>query len=473
MKQYKKLAINTFLFTLGNIGSRSISFLMLPIFTRYMIPEDYGKLDVINTTVSLLVPILSLQIIEAIFRFAVESRVDHKNRDLLSTATLFSLIAFALSLFVHPILMRIAVFSQYSTYFYVIFYLTILNGLLKQYIRGLEKIKLYVFSDILYSLVFAVSNVILLVVLKLGMKAYLVSNIVALSCASLLIILVASLYKQIRLKIDKSLLKEMLAYSVPLIPNGIMWWIVTASDRYIVTYFLGYESTGIYSVAARFPSLLTVLYGIFFQAWQLSAMEEYGKEDYGIFFGKVFGVISSVMFLSSSLLFVIIKPFMGVFVGKAYSESWKYVPFLFLGAVFNTFASFYGVNYTASKKTIGAFSTSVIAAGVKIVSILALIKLLGLQAASISSLLAYSSMWLARIYHTKKLAQTKVDRNRLILSSVLLMAQALILLLVKKSIIMYTLQGITLVILLLLQWKYLWQILRFGRALFQERVERV
>lgn len=65
----------------------------------------------------------------------------------------------------------------------------------------------------------------------------------------------------------------MLAYSVPLIPNGIMWWVVNASDRYIIGYFLGYEATGIYSVAAKFPTLLTMLYGIFFQAWQLSAME--------------------------------------------------------------------------------------------------------------------------------------------------------------------------------------------------------
>lgn len=438
-----------------------------------MVPEDYGKLDVINTTVSLLVPILSLQIIEAVFRFAVEFRKEQKSEDLLSSALLFSTVAIVFSLSLYPVLIKISVFSEYSTYFFAIFYLTILRGIVRQYIRGIEKIKLYVLSDILYSLVFVISNLILLVGLKLGIKAYLLSNIFALLVSSLFIIVFSGLYKQIRLKLNKTLLKEMLAYSVPLIPNGIMWWIVTASDRYIVTYFLGYESTGIYSVAARFPSLLTVLYGIFFQAWQLSAMEEYGKEDYGVFFGKVFGVISSMMFLSSSLLFLIIKPFMGVFVGRAYAESWKYVPFLFLGAVFNTFASFYGVNYTASKRTIGAFSTSVVAAGVKIVSILAAIKLLGLQAASISSLLAYLSMWLARIFHTRKLVQTKVDRNRLILSSVLLVAQALILLLVKKSIIMYTLQGITLVILLLLQWKYLWQILRFGRALFQERGTRV
>lgn len=469
MKQYKKLAVNTFLFAIGNIGSRSISFLMLPIFTRYMIPEDFGKLDVINTTVSLLVPILSLQIIEAVFRFAVEFHREQKNEDLLSSAVLFSTIAIVFSLSLHPILTKINVFSEYSTYFYAIFYLTILRGIVRQYIRGIEKIKLYVLSDILYSIIFVISNLILLVGLKLGIKAYLLSNTVALLVSSLFIIVFTGLYKQIRLKINKSLLKEMLIYSVPLIPNGIMWWIVTAADRYIIAYFLGYESTGIYSVAARFPALLTVLYSIFFQAWQLSAMEEYGKESYSIFFGRVFGVISSTMFLSSSLFFLIVKPFMDVFVGKAFAESWKYVPFLFLGAVYNTFASFYGVNYTASKKTIGAFSTSVVAAGIKLMSILILIRFLGIQAVSVSSFLAYLSMWLARIFHTRKLTQVEIDKKHLTISSILLICQALVLLFVETTILMYMLQGIIVAILLVLQRKYLKQVFQFARSLFHER----
>jgi O-antigen/teichoic acid export membrane protein len=222
-------------------------------------------------------------------------------------------------------------------------------------------------------------------------------------------------------------------------------------------------------VAARFPALLTVLYSIFFQAWQLSAMEEYGKESYGIFFGRVFGVISSTMFLSSSLFFLIVKPFMDVFVGKAFAESWKYVPFLFLGAVYNTFASFYGVNYTASKKTIGAFSTSVVAAGIKLMSILTLIRFLGIQAASVSSFLAYLSMWLARIFHTRKLTQVEIDKKHLTISSILLICQALVLLFVETTILMYMLQGIIVAILLVLQRKYLKQVFQFARSLFRER----
>ncbi|MEO0275108.1 MAG: oligosaccharide flippase family protein, partial [candidate division WOR-3 bacterium] len=428
MTQYKKLAVNTFFFALGNVGSKGVQFLMLPMFTRYMVPAEYGKLDVINTTVSLMVPILSFQIIEAIFRFAVECRVQQRNRNILSTALIFSTMSFLFSIFLYPVLRNLSIFADYGIYFYVIFFLTILNGIVKQYIRGLEKIKLYVVSDIFYSVIFALSNFLLLVVFKLGIKAYLLSNVISLMCATLLIFFAAQLYKHMYLKIDRQLLKEMLSYSVPLIPNGIMWWIVNVSDRYIITYFLGYEATGVYSVAARFPALLTVFFGIFFQAWQLSAMEEYGKENYTSFFSSVFSVVSSIMFLVSSVLFSIIKPFMGIYVGRSYVESWKYVPLLFLGAVFNSFAGFYGVNYTASKKTIGAFFTSMIAAAIKILTILLLIKSWRIQAASFSTMLAYLTMWIVRVYHTKRLVNVYLEKDHLIVSFALVLTQVVLLL---------------------------------------------
>ncbi|MEO0275062.1 MAG: oligosaccharide flippase family protein, partial [candidate division WOR-3 bacterium] len=429
MTQYKKLAVNTFFFALGNIGSKSIQFLMLPVFTRYMIPAEYGKLDVINTTVSLMVPILSFQIAEAILRFAVDCRVQRENRNILPNALIFLVSTFLLfSLFLYPMMKNISVFNEYSFYLYTLLFLTILNGIVKQYIRGLEKIKLYVASDIFYSAIFALSNLVLLVTFKLGIRAYLLSNIISLMCATLLIFFAARLYKHVNLKIDNQLLKEMLVYSIPLIPNGIMWWVVTASDRYIISYFVGYEATGIYSVAARFPGLLTVFYGIFHQAWQLSSMEEYGKEDYGEFFRKVFNVTMSVMFFGSSLLFLAIKPFLQVYVGQAYVESWRYVPFLFLGAVFQTFSFFFGVNYGNSKKTIGAFYSSVIAAIVKIVTILLLIKSWRIQAASFSTMLAYLTMWIVRVYHTKRLVKVYLDKNHLIVSFALVLTQVVLLL---------------------------------------------
>lgn len=99
LSQYKKLATNTFIFALGNLGSKAISFLLLPLFTHYMLPEHYGKLDVINTTLSLFLPFLSLGISEAVLRFSVNESDTLKTKNVLGNAvTLTFLSTFALCL---------------------------------------------------------------------------------------------------------------------------------------------------------------------------------------------------------------------------------------------------------------------------------------------------------------------------------------------------------------------------------------
>ncbi|MEM2146385.1 MAG: NosD domain-containing protein, partial [Candidatus Jordarchaeaceae archaeon] len=128
------------------------------------------------------------------------------------------------------------------------------------------------------------------------------------------IFIAGRVYRYIRFGIDVQLLKEMLRYSLPLVPNGLMWWIMNVSDRYMLTFFLGYSATGLYSVSAKFPTIISLLYGIFFQAWQLSAMQEFGKEDFEVFFNRVFQIISGGLFIITSWFLVFIKPFMHIIV---------------------------------------------------------------------------------------------------------------------------------------------------------------
>ena len=74
-------------------------------------------------------------------------------------------------------------------------------------------------------------------------------------------------------------MKEMLVYCIPMIPNSIMWWITDASDKYMIAFFVGVSSNGIYALAKKIPSVLSMLHSVFFQAWQLSAVEESEAKD--------------------------------------------------------------------------------------------------------------------------------------------------------------------------------------------------
>ena len=469
MNQYKSLIKNSFLFAIGSIGSKAISFFMLPLYTRMLTTSDYGQLDILQTTISLLIPLVTFQVVEAVFRFSVDMRDKDSASKVLTNGIFLCLIGMLITLLLFPIFNNFEPFATYTTMFYLIMFLTIFHGIIKQFVRGLEKIKTFVAADLIYTGSFVTFNIVFLVNLRMGLRGYFLSMVLAHLVAIIVLIIFGNVFKYLNLKsFNKKLLKTMLIYSIPLIPNGLMWWVMNVSDRYILTYFLGFDATGIYSVSYKFPSLITLMNSIFFMAWQLSAMQEYGKEGYDNFYKNIFGVLSSFLLLITAVVLLILKPLMSVFVADAFYESWKYVPLLLVGTVFQAFSSFFGTNYTASKKTKGAFTTSVYGAIVNIGINLLLIPIWGIQAAAFSTMLAYLTMWLLRLFDTKKFVKIKIDWKSLIFSIVLIGIQIVGLYTITNTITFFIVETILILVMLFIQRKYIKQVYNFGMNLLAE-----
>ena len=469
MNQYKSLIKNSFLFAIGSIGSKAISFFMLPLYTRMLTTSDYGQLDILQTTISLLIPLVTFQVVEAVFRFSVDMRDKDSASKVLTNGIFLCLIGMLITLLLFPIFNNFEPFATYTTMFYLIMFLTIFHGIIKQFVRGLEKIKTFVAADLIYTGSFVTFNIVFLVNLRMGLRGYFLSMVLAHLVAIIVLIIFGNVFKYLNLKsFNRKLLKTMLIYSIPLIPNGLMWWVMNVSDRYMLTYFLGFDATGIYSVSYKFPSLITLMNSIFFMAWQLSAMQEYGKEGYDNFYKNIFGVLSSFLLLITAVVLLILKPLMSVFVADAFYESWKYVPLLLVGTVFQAFSSFFGTNYTASKKTKGAFTTSVYGAIVNIGINLLLIPIWGIQAAAFSTMLAYLTMWLLRLFDTKKFVKIKIDWKSLIFSIVLIDIQIVGLYTITNTITFFIVETILILVMLFIQRKYIKQVYNFGMNLLAE-----
>lgn len=442
---------------------------MLPLYTRMLTTSDYGQLDILQTTISLLIPLVTFQVVEAVFRFSVDMRDKDSASKVLTNGIFLCLIGMLITVLLFPIFNNFEPFATYTTMFYLIMFLTIFHGIIKQFVRGLEKIKTFVAADLIYTGSFVTFNIVFLVNLRMGLRGYFLSMVLAHLVAIIVLIIFGNVFKYLNLKsFNKKLLKTMLIYSIPLIPNGLMWWVMNVSDRYMLTYFLGFDATGIYSVSYKFPSLITLMNSIFFMAWQLSAMQEYGKEGYDNFYKNIFGVLSSFLLLITAVVLLILKPLMSVFVADAFYESWKYVPLLLVGTVFQAFSSFFGTNYTASKKTKGAFTTSVYGAIVNIGINLLLIPIWGIQAAAFSTMLAYLTMWLLRLFDTKKFVKIKIDWKSLIFSIVLIDIQIVGLYTITNTITFFIVETILILVMLFIQRKYIKQVYNFGMNLLAE-----
>ena len=303
-----------------------------------------------------------------------------------------------------------------------------LGGVLSYYARGAEKVKDLSFSSVVSSLVSILCNIYFLVVLDAGLLGYFYASIIgsAVQCAYLLVS--TRPLKEHRLKrTDRQLEKDMVSYSSPMIANAISWWINNASDRYIVTWLCGVAANGVYAVSYKIPSIISVLQQIFGQAWTISAVKDFDKDDKDGFYIKVYDLYDAVLVLACSLLIFLDKPLAKFLFANDFYSAWTYAPFLMISTVFSGMAAFVGGLFSALKKSKSFAETSVASAAINTIGNLVLVPILGPFGASISTAVGYFVMLVMRLRTISKDVELAVNYKRDFLSYGLLVLQALLL----------------------------------------------
>lgn len=427
MGRYRKLMNNTMMFAIGNLGNKFIGFFLVPLYTFYLSTSEFGTIDLLITTTSLLLPIFSFGIYDAVLRFVMDTK--ERSHKILSNSLLVVLIGTLLGILCYPILKSIQIADSYLVYFYLLLFFQAVNAVFLQYIRAMNKMKLFMISSLLTTIVTLLLALLFLKYYQLGIIGYLLSLLGANFFSMVLLFFAGKIYQDIDLKgIDKDTIRLMLIYSLPLIPNSLMWWVMQLSDRYMVTFFLGAGANGLYAVANKIPSLLNMINSIFFQAWQLAAIEESNSEDKASFFTNIFSVLFSVMVLSTSGILLVLRFIVGHLIAPEFYGAWRYVPFLLISVVFSSFSGFLGTNYIAMKKTGGVLKTSMIGAVISAISNLIFIPKFGMNGASFSIMLSFFIIWVLRMIDTRKFVTIHMNWLQFVMSFVVLFVQIWLLL---------------------------------------------
>lgn len=152
--------------------------------------------------------------------------------------------------------------------------------------------------------------------------------------------------------------REMLQYSVPLIPNGVMWWLVNALNRPVMETYVGLHGIGLFAVANKFPGIISMIFAIFVSSWQISVLEEYGKDGYGSFYNKIFRGVVLILLVLLVIVTFISKWLVSFFTSLDYLDAWIYIPVLTLG-VFSCVSGLAGSTFSAVRKSRYFFYSSV------------------------------------------------------------------------------------------------------------------
>ena len=427
MNSYKKLINNSFIFAIGTLGSKLVTFVLVPLYTYYLSTSEYGTVDLTITTVNMLLPIVSVSAYDAVLRFTMDKKESPKI--ILTNSVTIGLIGFLIALLFYPILSYFNVLQGNLIYLYMILFVQMIERILAQYIRALGKVKIYAFNGILLTFTTGILNVLFLVYFSLGVVGYYWAIIVSYAISILFLLIYPKTYKNIQFTInsDKTIIKRLVTYSAPMIPNSLMWWLINASSRYFIIWFIGISANGLFAVASRIPSLLKIFYEIFNQAWQLSAIEEFGSENKSKFYTTVFNNLSSFMFLGASGIIIFIKIIFELLFAPEYFSAWRVVPFLLLGTIFSSFSSYLGTNYVAAKQTQGVFKTSIYGGVISLILNIIFIPTLGVIGAGISSTLSFFVMFIIRYFDTKQYIQLEIHWTQLILNILIILMQVVLL----------------------------------------------
>lgn len=426
--KYKYLGKNTIIFGISSFSTKFLSFLLVPVYTAVLSTYEYGIADLINTTTTLLIYILTINISSSILRFTLEQR--EREKEILSYGVRIVLRGSLICAVGMWVIYWLGVLDwplYYFCFIILLFFATAFYELMANYLRGIGKIIAVAVSGIISAFVVIISNILFLLVVKLGIIGYLISFVAGPLIATVYCMIAArkpiSIY--IYSSCEKQLCKEMVAYCIPLIFNNIALWINAFLDRYFVTAICGVSENGVYSAASKIPNILAISFTAFGQAWNLSAIKEFDSEDKDGFFSKTYKIYGTLMTVGCSFVILLNIPLARFLYSRDFFAAWQYSSVLLIATMFNTFTAFIGSVFSAVKHTKIIAETTVISAIVNICLNVMLIPLWGVLGAAIATAIAYVVMWIVRLIYLRQFIRLRINLVRDIITYILLAIQVI------------------------------------------------
>lgn len=451
MNDYKYLIKNIGILTISNFATRFLSFFLLPLYTGVLSTEEYGTFDLYSTTISLLYPILSICVSDSVIRFLLERNKDKESVISISAKyVVISIVAFLFLFAVNVITNAVPELNAYKILFILVYVVTVLNSWLSGVARGQERIKDISLASIISSIGTILLNIIFLVWMKFGIVGYFLATILGTSLSIIYYVYVTNIIQSIHTATkDHNLDKEMRKYGTGLMVNSISWWVNNSLDKYMVLYMCGIAANGLISVAYKLPTVLSTIQNLFEQAWVLSAVKKYNKEDADGFFVRTYNLYGFVMAISTSAIIMFTKILSALLFKKDFYEAWSMIPFFSIAVVFSAAAGFCGGVFAAQKRTDIISKTTFIGAIVNTILNAILIFSFGVIGGAVATMISNAVVMIVRLFYVKQQMNFQIRVVRDALTYSILLLQTLILLICNSK-TQYVLQSLLLVFIVLL-----------------------
>lgn len=422
---------HTLIYTLGNFISRGLSFILLPFYSHYISPSEFGVYSVILSFVTILSTFVNLGFPSIIVKNLSSSKSDNEKLELLSNT--FGVVSLLSILILLPILFflktlniliigtdqflnefllgLISIYALNFSYYFSIFYV------------ALEKSQVFVLKNSISSLVNFCLNIVLVVFIKAGINGIFISQLIS---SLVLIALCTDIIKNyLRFKIDWNYAFGLIKISFPLFLSGVFSIMVELIDRIFVLKILGEREAGIYSFGYR----IALIYNLFILSFKTAWIPHYfnlgENTDKPAHLGRVIlklifysSVIICLITIFANEIFNLILNDWSLFKSE-YQESAKIVVIILSGYFFSLLMGFYSVVPYQENKTIHFLFSDLIAFTINVLLNLILIKIYGIIGAAYATLCAFAGGFIYLFIYGNSKIKIELNKIKLILLIIL------------------------------------------------------
>lgn len=425
MKDILKFIKSTAAYLAGSVLTKAASFFMLPIYTKYLSPADYGAYDLYIAYITFLASILFLDIWGGIMRFMFDYKTDEEKSQPIfvgMTIFVFSSIPYIILVFILgnvldvPYIGLLLLYGLLTNFCSVIGYVA----------RALEKNKIFALGGFAGSLTNICCNILFVAILRYGYEYLYVSY-----CIGMLVNVLIIGYNIHFIKLlkrgcfDKQLFLDMLRFSAPLSLNSAAYWFLANYNKVVINNRLSTAENGLYAIANKFGLIVNLITSCFQMAWQELTFSKADKTraEMDSFYTKAVNEYIRFLTIGTILVLPLVKIVFPYFIDPSYYDAEVLVPLALIASLLTCISSFLASILSTIKKNRMIFTTTLTGSIVNIVAINLLIGSLATQAASIALSLGYLAIVWRRLSLVKKYITIRLN-SKIMIGCTLIMAVA-------------------------------------------------
>ena len=414
MSTIKRFAKTAGTFLVGNVLSKLVAVFLLPIYTAYLSPSEYGTYDLVISILNLVMPIAFVQIWDGMYRFVFDCKNDAEKYRVVSN----SLVVCVAGCLVFSALYACVAFfaGNWMSVEIWAYGLTLSLQYEASYIaRSFFKNALFSASGVANALVAALLNIVLICHGGWGVESIYVSAAVGNMVQVLAIVFALRLPKFLSFSsFDKDLTFRMVKFSIPLCLASLSFWLFNGFTKVVISFLLGTADNGLYGVVSRFTAGVTMIASVFQFAWNEASYLMAGKQNRVSSYSLICNALLAALSLVAVLFPYVVRLVFPLFVAPEYSSAAALLPAATLGVMLNSYASFLATIFATEKMTRMVLLSTIGAAVVNVVATPLATMEFGLSGAVWSLALSYGILAFARLAGLKKLVDVQVGIKTLL-----------------------------------------------------------